>query len=168
MKPVSGFLADNGKFFEDETECVNYEQFINLRKTVTDMRPQQHGLSGTGNANDTLTKFIEELITGYPEMIIAMAERHTIKIPAGFEPTHTTIDTDMPVIIVDKIDSERTEVEFEDGSRAARYNFNIRPIGQPSVITQEVEAEDEDEDSTVYLDTIEGETTQRRAINKLN
>ncbi|QZI90333.1 hypothetical protein MYOV003v1_p0009 [Vibrio phage 207E48.1] len=126
MKPVSGFLADNGKFFEDEVECVNYEQYIGLRRIITHMRPQHHGLSGTGNANETLTKFIEELITGYPEMVIAMAERHTVKAKPKFEPTHIVIPTGKPVLFVDRIDAERSEVEYADGSRMSRLNRDLR------------------------------------------
>ncbi|CAM0019103.1 hypothetical protein VPHK397_0113 [Vibrio phage K397] len=75
MKQVTGFLADNGKFFEDETECAKYEQYINLRKVIASARPQDHGIKNTGNAHENLTKFIEELIEGYPEAVMAIAER---------------------------------------------------------------------------------------------
>ncbi|CAL9966373.1 hypothetical protein VPHD507_0114 [Vibrio phage D507] len=75
MKPVTGFLADNGKFFEDETEYTKYEQYINLRKIIASARPQDHGIKNTGNAHENLTKFIEELIEGYPEAVMAIAER---------------------------------------------------------------------------------------------
>lgn len=76
MKPVTGFIADNGKFFENSDECAKYEQYVNLRKIIASVRPQDHGIQNTGNGHDNLAKFIEELIEGYPEAIMAIAERN--------------------------------------------------------------------------------------------
>ncbi|CAL9987613.1 hypothetical protein VPHK356_0111 [Vibrio phage K356] len=163
MKQVTGYLADNGKFFEEETECAKYEQYINLRKIIASARPQDHGIKNTGNAHENLTKFIEELIEGYPEAVMAIAERSllppqpAVEMPSLDQLTETKPEPEVVMAVEAEAEAlppfEPTHTIISSGERVVlRFRHGETRAEVESVDRAKVECIDGDIKTVPYSD----------------
>ncbi|CAL9989266.1 hypothetical protein VPHK469_0134 [Vibrio phage K469] len=77
MKPVTGFLTDDGEFFESEAEAIAHEDRYRISNVIDSLNPKSYGIPCAQNS-DHVVAFVMDLLTGYPELAIEVAQKHIV------------------------------------------------------------------------------------------